>query len=56
MSLRPHFWLWPLPNAGTIRVSCEWPAVDIPLSTVEIDAGELAAAAERVVSPRPSSA
>jgi hypothetical protein len=48
-SLRPAFWLWPLPEPGTIRVSCEWPAVEIPLSTVEIDAGDLTAAAERAV-------
>ncbi len=54
--MRPGFWLWPLPEPGTIRVFCEWPVVEIPLSTVEIDGGVLVAAAKRVVPlwPAPS--
>lgn len=46
----PSYWLWPLPEPGPLRVSCEWPVVSIPLSTVEIDGAPLVAAAERVVS------
>jgi hypothetical protein len=38
MSMRPGFWLWPVPAPGTIRLSCEWPLVDIPLSGVDLDA------------------
>ena len=48
VTMRPEYWLWPLPEPGTIRVFCEWPVVDIPLSTCELDGGELAAAAESV--------
>ena len=48
VSMRPEFWLWPLPEPGLIRVFCEWPLVEIPLSTAEIDGGEFRAAAERV--------
>ena len=47
--IRQGYWLWPLPEPGPIHVSCEWPLVGIPLSTVEIDGAELVAAAERVV-------
>jgi len=48
-SLRPGYWLWPLPRSGPLRISCEWPVVDIPLTTIEIDGGTLAdAAAERI--------
>jgi hypothetical protein len=42
------FWLWPLPPAGPVKVSCEWPVVDIALSTVEIDGGGIRDAAQRV--------
>ena len=48
VTLNPGYWLWPLPEPGAIRVSCEWPVVEIPLSTVEIDGKMLSAAAERV--------
>ena len=47
-------WIWPVPEPGTIRVACEWPVVEILLSTVEIDGGELVAATERVVPVWPS--
>jgi hypothetical protein len=43
------YWVWPLPEPGTIRVSCEWPLVDIALSTVEIDGAALVDAATRVL-------
>jgi hypothetical protein len=56
VTMRPGFWLWPPPGAGTLRVFCEWPLVEIPLSSVEIDTGDLVAAAARVVPlwPMPS--
>lgn len=47
--IRQGYWLWPLPEPGPILVSCEWPLVEIPLSTVEIDGAPLVAAAERAV-------
>lgn len=49
VAMRPGFWLWPLPQPGTIRVFCEWPFVDIPLSTAEIDGATIAGAADRAV-------
>lgn len=49
VSMRPAFWLWPLPTAGTIRVFCEWPAVEIPLSSIELDVVPLVEAQARVV-------
>jgi hypothetical protein len=49
VSVRPGYWLWPLPPAGALHLSCEWPAVDISLATIEIDGTQLLAAAERVV-------
>lgn len=47
--MHPAFWLWPLPESGEIRFFCEWPVVEIPLSFVELDAGELAASAKQNV-------
>ena len=47
--MNPGFWLWPRPGQGTVRVFCEWPIVEIPLSTVDVDTPELIAATERVV-------
>jgi hypothetical protein len=46
-STRPGYWLWPLPPSGPLRIWCEWPALDIPLSSAELDASALVAAAER---------
>ena len=54
VDMQPGYWLWPLPPAGPIKVSCEWPVVGIALSTVEIDGAALVAAAERVVRLWPS--
>lgn len=48
VTMRHDYWVWPLPEPGTIRVSCEWPLVAIALSTVEIDGAVLAEAATRV--------
>ena len=47
--MNPGFWLWPHPGPGAMRVFCEWPIVEISLSTVDVDAAELVAAGERVV-------
>lgn len=46
---KPAYWLWPLPEAGTIRISCEWPLAEIPFTTVELDTAPLREAAARVV-------
>jgi hypothetical protein len=48
-TMRPGFWLWPLPAPGPLRLSVEWPVVGIPLSTVEVDGAQLSAAADRVL-------
>lgn len=56
VSMQPSFWLWPLPEPGLIRVFCEWPVVDIPLSHVELAGADLVAAAGRVVPLWPPSA
>jgi len=47
VTLKPGFWLWPLPPPGQLRISCEWPLVDIAMTTVEIDADVLLDAASR---------
>ena len=47
-SLRPGYWLWPLPEPGTLLLSCEWPIADIALQTVEIDGTRLHEAAQHV--------
>lgn len=49
VTMNHDYWLWPLPQPGTIRVSCEWPLVGIPFSTAEIDGTVLAGVAERVL-------
>jgi hypothetical protein len=45
VSLLPGYWLWPLPPSGPLRIVCEWPIVEIPLTTIEIDGGTLLEAA-----------
>jgi hypothetical protein len=45
VTMNPGYWLWPLPPTGPLRVSCEWPFVDIALTTVEIDGDALLDAA-----------
>jgi hypothetical protein len=52
--MHPVYWLWPLPEPGPLRISCEWPVADIPLATIEIDAGALVAAAANSTSLSPS--
>jgi hypothetical protein len=39
------YWLWPLPPPGTLRLFVEWPALDIPLASVDIDGDRILAAA-----------
>jgi hypothetical protein len=47
LTMRPGYWLWPLPPQGPLRISCEWPFVGIALATVEIDGASLLAAAKQ---------
>ena len=54
VTMRPGFWIWPLPPAGPVRLSCEWPLLEIPLTTVELDGAELRAASQRAVKLWPS--
>jgi hypothetical protein len=49
VSMRPGFWMWPVPAPGTIRLSCEWPVVDIPFSRVELDGDQLREACGRAM-------
>ena len=44
-----QFWVWPLPPEGPLAFVCEWPAREIPLTRLEVDAAlvrEAAAQAE----------
>ena len=47
VTMKPGYWLWPLPPSGPLRISCEWPLVDIGLTTVEIDGTALVNSAEQ---------
>ena len=49
VTMRPGFWMWPVPPPGVVRLLCEWPLLDIPLSSVELDGAALRAASERAV-------
>ena len=42
------YWLWPLPEAGVLRLFCEWPVAEIGLTSAEIDAASIREAAEDV--------
>lgn len=44
---RQNFWCWPLPPPGPLRLACEWPHMEIPLTRHEIDAQEILDAAAR---------
>lgn len=48
-SLRQSYWLWPLPQDGTLRLFCEWPIAAIGLTSVDIEARSLRDAAASVV-------
>ncbi len=42
-----HYWCWPLPPEGAIRVICEWPQFGIERQVTELDAGPILEAASR---------
>lgn len=44
-----RYWVWPLPPPGPVAFVCEWPALGIPESRAEIDAGLILDAATRAV-------
>jgi len=50
VSVRPAYWLWPLPDSGAIRVFCEWPVLELALSSAELDVRPLVEARAHVVS------
>ncbi len=47
VTIKPGYWLWPLPPPGPLRISCEWPLGEIALTTVEISGAALREAAEQ---------
>lgn len=47
VTMNPSYWLWPLPPLGPLRISCEWPLVDIVLTTVQIDGTPLVDVAQQ---------
>jgi hypothetical protein len=47
VDMQHSYWLWPLPPPGSLRIYVEWPALDLPLSSVDVDSGPLRAAASR---------
>jgi hypothetical protein len=46
-SMSYGYWLWPLPPPGSLRIYVEWPALDIALTHVELDADLIREAAGR---------
>lgn len=46
-SFQQGYWLWPLPPPGPLAFVCEWQAVGIPLTRVEVDATPVIAGAAR---------
>jgi len=48
LTMRPAYWLWPLPPEGAVQVFVEWPALDIELTRTELDAAPILAAAQPV--------
>lgn len=47
IELQHEYWLWPLPAPGSLRAYVEWPALEVPLSSVELDSAPLLEAAAR---------
>lgn len=47
VTLKPAYWLWPLPLAGNLRMFVEWPKLAVPLSQIDLDADALIAAAAK---------
>ena len=48
VSMKPAYWLWPMSLPGELKLSCEWPIADIPLTTAAIDGRAFSEAAKRV--------
>jgi hypothetical protein len=44
-----ELWLWPLPPPGPLTFACAWPALELPETLHELDAGPIRAAADRAV-------
>jgi hypothetical protein len=44
---RQQYWLWPLPPPGELLLACEWPDVELELTTATIDTAVLLDAATR---------
>lgn len=42
-----RFWVWPLPPAGSLKLGCEWPAMDIPFTVHEVDTSPILEGAAR---------
>jgi hypothetical protein len=49
LSYATEFWLWPLPDEGTLRFACEWPDQGVEETVVGVDAGPIRAAAALAV-------
>ncbi len=45
VTLRPGYWLWPLPSPGELGLYVEWPALGIELASLKLDAAPLLEAA-----------
>ncbi len=44
---RQEYWLWPLPPEGELVIACEWPNLDLELSTATLDAALIREAGAR---------
>jgi hypothetical protein len=44
---RQEYWLWPLPPPGDLLIACEWPDLDLSLTTVTVSADPIRDAAGR---------
>jgi hypothetical protein len=40
-------WIWPLPPQGVVTFACEWPAMEIPETAIELEAATIRDASER---------
>lgn len=49
VTMKPGYWLWPLPGEGTLRLVVEWPVAGIALAESELDGTAIAAAAANVL-------
>src|SRR5207237_2694613 len=47
VTMRPGFWLWPLPPPGAMRIWCEWAGLEVGLGSVEMGASGSRVAAQR---------